>query len=81
MPQPAPATIAVKLTPTVVAVGLDLEVPFERIQQALAGFAGVQRRFQVEPRQPVRLDRDGIIGAIDGKRAPATSPSPTSSGR
>jgi len=31
-----------------VAVGLDLEVPFERIQQALAGFAGVQRRFQVK---------------------------------
>jgi UDP-N-acetylmuramate--alanine ligase len=31
-----------------VAVGLDLEVPFERIQAALAGFAGVQRRFQVK---------------------------------
>src|SRR5262252_4034291 len=31
-----------------VGVGLDLEVPFERIQQALAGFAGVQRRFQVK---------------------------------
>jgi UDP-N-acetylmuramate--alanine ligase len=30
-----------------VGVGLDLEVPFERIQQALAGFAGVQRRFQI----------------------------------
>lgn len=30
-----------------VAVGLDLEVPFPTIQTALAGFAGVQRRFQV----------------------------------
>ena len=30
-----------------VGVGLDLEIPFAVIQQALAGFAGVQRRFQV----------------------------------
>ena len=30
-----------------VGVGLDIEVPFERIQQALSGFAGVQRRFQI----------------------------------
>ena len=30
-----------------IAVGLDLEVPFPTIQTALAGFAGVQRRFQV----------------------------------
>jgi UDP-N-acetylmuramate--alanine ligase len=30
------------------AVGLDLEVPFEVIQRALAGFTGVQRRFQVK---------------------------------
>jgi UDP-N-acetylmuramate--alanine ligase len=30
-----------------VAVALDLEVPFLTIQRALAGFAGVQRRFQV----------------------------------
>jgi UDP-N-acetylmuramate--alanine ligase len=30
-----------------VAVGLDLDVPFTTIQSALAGFAGVQRRFQV----------------------------------
>jgi len=30
-----------------IAVGLDLEVPFPAIQRALAGFAGVQRRFQV----------------------------------
>ena len=30
-----------------IAVGLDLEVPFVTIQRALAGFAGVQRRFQV----------------------------------
>jgi UDP-N-acetylmuramate--alanine ligase len=30
-----------------VAVGLDLDVPFLTIQKALAGFSGVQRRFQV----------------------------------
>jgi UDP-N-acetylmuramate--alanine ligase len=29
------------------AVALDLEVPFPRIQSALAAFAGVQRRFQI----------------------------------
>jgi UDP-N-acetylmuramate--alanine ligase len=31
-----------------VAVGLDLEIPFPLIQAALAGFRGVQRRFQVK---------------------------------
>jgi UDP-N-acetylmuramate--alanine ligase len=30
-----------------VGVGLDLEIPFVTIQRALAGFTGVQRRFQV----------------------------------
>jgi UDP-N-acetylmuramate--alanine ligase len=30
-----------------VAVGLDLEVPFARVQAALGSFAGVQRRFQI----------------------------------
>ena len=30
-----------------IAVGLDLEIPFLTIQKALAGFAGVQRRFQI----------------------------------
>src|ERR671924_870307 len=30
-----------------VGVGLDLEIPFVTIQKALAGFAGVQRRFQI----------------------------------
>ncbi|HEX5532071.1 MAG TPA: UDP-N-acetylmuramate--L-alanine ligase [Methylomirabilota bacterium] len=29
------------------AVALDLEMPFPKIQSALAGFAGVQRRFQI----------------------------------
>jgi UDP-N-acetylmuramate--alanine ligase len=33
-----------------IAVGLDLEIPFLTIQKALAGFAGVQRRFQVRGR-------------------------------
>jgi UDP-N-acetylmuramate--alanine ligase len=30
-----------------IGVGLDLEIPFATIQRALAGFSGVQRRFQV----------------------------------
>src|SRR5215510_5306002 len=30
-----------------IGVGLDLEIPFDAIQKALAGFTGVQRRFQV----------------------------------
>src|SRR5207237_467371 len=30
-----------------VGVGLDLEIPFLTIAKALAGFAGVQRRFQI----------------------------------
>jgi UDP-N-acetylmuramate--alanine ligase len=30
-----------------IGVGLDLEIPFVTIQRALAGFTGVQRRFQV----------------------------------
>jgi UDP-N-acetylmuramate--alanine ligase len=30
-----------------IGVGLDLEIPFTTIQRALAGFSGVQRRFQV----------------------------------
>ena len=30
-----------------VGVGLDVEIPFVTVQKALAGFAGVQRRFQV----------------------------------
>jgi UDP-N-acetylmuramate--alanine ligase len=29
------------------AIGLDLEVPFDKIQHALASFEGVQRRFQI----------------------------------
>jgi len=32
------------------AVALDLEMPFAKIQTALAGFAGVQRRFQIRGR-------------------------------
>jgi UDP-N-acetylmuramate--alanine ligase len=30
-----------------IGVGLDLEIPFPTIRKALAGFAGVQRRFQI----------------------------------
>jgi UDP-N-acetylmuramate--alanine ligase len=48
-----------------VAVGLDLEVPFERIQPALAGFAGVQRRFQI------RGEAQGVLVVDDYGHHPA----------
>jgi UDP-N-acetylmuramate--alanine ligase len=41
-----------------VGVGLDLEIPFAAIQRALAGFSGVQRRFQV-------LGRAGGVTVVD----------------
>jgi UDP-N-acetylmuramate--alanine ligase len=48
-----------------VAVGLDLEIPFERIQPALAGFAGVQRRFQI------RGEAHGVLVVDDYGHHPA----------
>jgi len=48
-----------------VAVGLDLEVPFTCIQQALAGFSGVQRRFQV------RGEAQGVLVVDDYAHHPA----------
>lgn len=48
-----------------IAVGLDLEVPFERIQPALAGFAGVQRRFQI------RGEAQGVLVVDDYGHHPA----------
>jgi UDP-N-acetylmuramate--alanine ligase len=42
-----------------VAVGLDLGVPFERVQDALASFTGVDRRFQV------RGEEDGVLVVDD----------------
>jgi UDP-N-acetylmuramate--alanine ligase len=48
-----------------IAVGLDLEVPFSLIQQALAGFAGVQRRFQV------RGEAQGVLVVDDYGHHPA----------
>ena len=48
-----------------VAVGLDLEMPFERIQAALAGFAGVQRRFQI------RGEAQGVLVVDDYGHHPA----------
>ncbi|MBI3458636.1 MAG: UDP-N-acetylmuramate--L-alanine ligase [Candidatus Rokubacteria bacterium] len=47
------------------AVGLDLEVPFPVIQRALAGFTGVQRRFQVKG------EVDGILIVDDYGHHPA----------
>ena len=41
-----------------ITVALDLEIPFLTIQKALAGFAGVQRRFQV-------LGQAGGVTVID----------------
>jgi len=48
-----------------VAIGLDLEVPFGSIQQALAGFSGVQRRFQV------RGEAQGVLVVDDYGHHPA----------
>src|SRR5882672_7684406 len=48
-----------------VSVALDLEVPFERTQQALASFAGVQRRFQV------RGEAAGVLVVDDYGHHPA----------
>ena len=48
-----------------IAVALDLEVPFERVRTALAGFAGVQRRFQV------RGEAQGVLVVDDYGHHPA----------
>jgi UDP-N-acetylmuramate--alanine ligase len=47
------------------AVGLDLEVPFDKIAPALAGFAGVQRRFQI------RGEAQGVLVVDDYGHHPA----------
>ena len=46
-------------------VGLDLEVPFDRIQHALAAFEGVQRRFQI------RGEARGVLVVDDYGHHPA----------
>src|SRR5262249_37506322 len=48
-----------------IAVAMDLEVPFERIRTALAGFAGVQRRFQI------RGEAEGVLVVDDYGHHPA----------
>src|SRR5262245_7416689 len=48
-----------------IAVALDLEVPFDRVAAALAGFAGVQRRFQV------RGEAQGVLVVDDYGHHPA----------
>ncbi|MBI2206159.1 MAG: UDP-N-acetylmuramate--L-alanine ligase [Candidatus Rokubacteria bacterium] len=48
-----------------IGVGLDLEIPFVTIQKALAGFTGVQRRFQV------RGEAGGILVVDDYGHHPA----------
>src|SRR6185295_16990497 len=47
------------------AVGLDLEMPFDKIQTALASFAGVQRRFQI------RGEAEGVLVVDDYGHHPA----------
>ena len=47
------------------AVGLDLEMPFDKIQAALASFAGVQRRFQI------RGEAQGVLVVDDYGHHPA----------
>jgi UDP-N-acetylmuramate--alanine ligase len=44
---PIPGSHNVANALAAIGVGLDLEIPFATIQRALAGFSGVQRRFQV----------------------------------
>jgi len=48
-----------------IGVALDVDVPFELIQQALAGFAGVQRRFQI------RGEARGVLVVDDYGHHPA----------
>jgi UDP-N-acetylmuramate--alanine ligase len=48
-----------------VAIGLDLEIPFPLVQRALAGFAGVQRRFQI------RGEAQGVLVVDDYGHHPA----------
>ncbi len=48
-----------------VAVGLDLDMPFDAIQRALAGFTGVQRRFQI------RGESRGVLVVDDYGHHPA----------
>ena len=48
-----------------IGVGLDLEIPFVTIQKALAGFTGVQRRFQV------RGEAGGVLVVDDYGHHPA----------
>jgi UDP-N-acetylmuramate--alanine ligase len=47
------------------AVGLDLEMPFDKIQTALASFPGVQRRFQI------RGEAEGVLVVDDYGHHPA----------
>jgi UDP-N-acetylmuramate--alanine ligase len=47
------------------AVGFDLEMPFDKIQTALASFAGVQRRFQI------RGEAQGVLVVDDYGHHPA----------
>ena len=61
------------------AVGLDLKVPFERMVEALAGFRGAERRFQIKG------EADGVLVVDDYGHHPteiqATLAAAASSGR
>jgi len=48
-----------------IAVGLEFDVPFARIREALEGFRGVERRFEV------RGERDGVLVVDDYSHNPA----------
>src|SRR5499427_2893354 len=62
---PAPGRHNVLNALAAIAVGLDLEVPFERVATALASFGGVQRRFQI------RGDAQGVMVVDDYGHHPA----------
>jgi len=62
---PAPGRHNVLNALAAIAVGLDLEVPFERVATALASFEGVQRRFQI------RGEAQGVLVVDDYGHHPA----------
>ena len=64
----APGLHNVRNALAAIAVGLELDVPFDRIARGLASYAGVDRRFQIkgEGTAPPRPDKEGGVEAEGG---------------